>query len=117
MTFSSMSGMGVFSPKIEDYNLGKKITLPEKAYDLDTKEYYKLPKNYHKKIQKKILEEGSVCFKLFNILPILKIKEDMFVKIYSFLGLPLLKRRIISKGKTVKYSILGFPVLKVSKKL
>ena len=117
MTFASDSGMSVWNLDSINYRLGNLIKLPEKAYDLDAKEYYKLPENYHKKIQQKILDEESICFRLFNILPILKIQKDMFVKVYNFLGLPLLKKRIISKGKTVKYSILGFPVLKISKKL
>jgi len=117
MTFASDSGMSVWNLDSINYRLGNLIKLPEKAYDLDAKEYYKLPENYHKKMQQKILDEESICFKLFNILPILKIQKDMFVKVYNFLGLPLLKKRIISKGKTVKYSILGFPVLKISKKL
>ncbi len=44
MTFTSMSGIGKFQPEIENLKLGKKIKLPKLAYNIDTGEYYKLPK-------------------------------------------------------------------------
>lgn len=44
MTFTSMSGIGQFDPEKEDLNLGNMITLPKLAYNIDTGEYYKLPK-------------------------------------------------------------------------
>lgn len=44
MTFTSMSGTGVFSSKKADLALARKIKLPEMAYDINTEEYYKLPK-------------------------------------------------------------------------
>ena len=44
MTFTSMSGIGQFTPEKEDLKLGNMIQLPELAYNIDTGEYYKLPK-------------------------------------------------------------------------
>lgn len=44
MTFSSSSGTEVISPKSFEKYLCSKITLPQLAYDIDTKKYYKLPK-------------------------------------------------------------------------
>ena len=44
MTFTSMSGIGLFNPEKEDLKLGNMIKLPELAYNMDTGEYYKLPK-------------------------------------------------------------------------
>ncbi len=44
MTFTSMSGTGDFEPAIEGLKLGKLIKLPKLAYNIDTGEYYKLPK-------------------------------------------------------------------------
>lgn len=44
MTFTSMSGIGQFNPEKEDLKLGNMIKLPELAYNLETGEYYKLPK-------------------------------------------------------------------------
>lgn len=45
MTFTSMSGTGKFEPEIEGLRLGQKIKLPKLAYNIDTGEYYKLPKS------------------------------------------------------------------------
>jgi hypothetical protein len=39
-----MSGIGKFTPPTEDLKLGKMIKLPKLAYNIDTGEYYKLPK-------------------------------------------------------------------------
>ena len=44
MTFTSMSGTGIFEPAVEDLKLGKKIKLPKLAYDIDTGQYYKAPR-------------------------------------------------------------------------
>lgn len=47
LTFTSMSGVGKFSPSSEDLRLGQKLRLPGLAWHIDRKEYFILPKNFH----------------------------------------------------------------------
>jgi hypothetical protein len=75
MTFTSMSGTGKFSPSSEDLKLGKMIKLPRLAYNIDTGEYYKLPKT---PLWKKALKKINIDFK--------KIKYKNGRKITRYLG-------------------------------
>ena len=64
MTFTSMSGIGQFDPEIEDLNLGKMIKLPKLAYNIDTGEYYKLPKG--SKLKPYLLLPYNLCHKAYG---------------------------------------------------
>lgn len=51
MTFTSMSGVGQFSPSDEDLRLGQKLQLPGLAWHVDKKKYFILPKNFHNELR------------------------------------------------------------------
>ncbi len=116
MTFTSMSGTGKFEPEIEDLKLGKLITLPKLAYNIDTGEYYKLPKNYHKKLLKKTQPQSLISYKLFNFIPLFTYKKRAGRKTYKILGLPVWKIRKMANNITTKCYFCGIPLLKINDK-
>lgn len=63
MTFTSMSGTGKFEPAIEDLKLGNMIKLPKLAYNIDTGEYYKLPKK--SKLKPWLLFPYNLCKNIY----------------------------------------------------
>ncbi|OUO56595.1 glycosyltransferase [Candidatus Avelusimicrobium gallicola] len=63
MTFTSMSGIGQFNPEKEDLKLGNMIKLPALAYNLETGEYYKLPKK--SRIKPYVFFPYYLCKKFF----------------------------------------------------
>ncbi|WP_428074354.1 glycosyltransferase [Candidatus Avelusimicrobium aviculae] len=63
MTFTSMSGIGLFNPEKEDLKLGNMIKLPELAYNIETGEYYKLPRR--SQLKPYILFPYYLCKKIY----------------------------------------------------
>lgn len=77
MTFTSMSGIGKFEPEIEDLKLGQKIKLPKLAYNIDTGEYYTLPKN---PLWKKRIKQLLSITKSYTLFPVYLIKTARMKK-------------------------------------
>ena len=63
MTFTSASGTHITEPKSFIFELGKMIKLPKLAYDINTGEYYKLPKR--SKIKPYLLLPYNLCQKVY----------------------------------------------------
>lgn len=97
MTFTSMSGTGKFQPSYEDLNLGKKISLPPKVYNIDTGEnVFPTKTSLLKRIskilcnvvyfkQKKLLikhiaKEFKLCNNISKQIILDKYKTSLFVK-------------------------------------
>ena len=84
MTFTSMSGTGKFSSQKESKKLASLIKLPELAYNIDTKKYYKLPVlTWKEKLLKKVYSNIMNLF-CWN-------RSICNVSKRSFLGIPLYK--------------------------
>lgn len=63
MTFTSGSGLSVIKPDKYNLILGNMIKLPKLAYNIDTGEYYKLPKK--SKIKPYLLLPYNLCQKIY----------------------------------------------------
>ncbi|WP_458400198.1 glycosyltransferase [Mailhella sp.] len=125
MTFTPTSGIANFEPAIENLRFGNKIKLPNKAYDINTGEYYdydwpqrKLIAVIKKKHSKDITVYGHSLYsrktvdnvksiRLFG-LPVYTVKKDNQTKKLSILGIQLFKKRKTADKKRI--SILGIPV-------
>ena len=118
-------------PLDEAIKLGSKLGKPEWIEQYFTILAQQRGFNFGSEISK-----GKIKYKLFNFIPLMKIKKDvnkMKVKLFGFLpifsykqkggrtqynvlGLPFFKIRRMENGITTKYYILGIPVMKVSRK-
>ncbi len=98
MTFTSMSGIGEFSPEMEDLKLGKLIKLPKLAYDIDRKIYckpeecYKPNKINIKSILAKPVIPDDRNLKLTIVVPIYNALPDVKNCLASLLEANLLKQ-------------------------
>ena len=125
MTFTPGSGTMLWSNEKINKVLGQMIKLPEKAYDIDTAQFYKLPKNYHQKLfnQPEVpislpadnTQKFILSYKLFNFLPIFTYKQRSFKRVWKLLGLPLWKINKTPDSIT-KYYIFGIPLVEISNK-
>jgi len=109
MTFTSASGICRWNDKKIDRQLGDWIKLPEKAYNVDTKEYYNLEKSKKKLIRKfKFSDEKLVTI---GDIPLYhRTKRDGKTKVY-LCGLQIYKKTKISNRK--RLTLLGIPIYSV----
>lgn len=116
ITFTSGSGLSVISPEKYNLMLGNMIKLPELAYNIDTGEYFKLPKNLDDincfDINSAQLGKSTLSYKLFNFIPLFTFKQRNEKKVWKILGLPIFKTLKYGTNKA-KYYIFGIPVLKI----
>ena len=110
MTFSSLSGIGKFIPEKSGKMLGKQIPLPEKAYNVDTKQYYTLEKE--KGLIRKFKFDNEKLILIGDIPLYHRIKRNGKKKI-SLCGLQLYKKTRTDSKK--KLSLLGIPVYSVKR--
>lgn len=116
ITFTSGSGLSVISPEKYNLMLGNMIKLPELAYNIDTGEYFKLPKNlddlddFNNNLSQ--LDKSTLSYKLFNFIPLFTLKQRNEKKVWKIFGLPIFKTLKYGTSKA-KYYILGIPVLKI----
>ena len=116
MTFTRSSGTGKWCDEKYNYKLGQLIKLPELAYNIDTGEYFKLPKNLDDincfDINSAQLGKSTLSYKLFNFIPLFTLKQRNEKKVWKIFGLPIFK--ILKYGTSkAKYYILGIPILKI----
>ena len=100
MTFTSMSGTGVFEPASADLELGKLIKLPKLAYNIDTGEYYEPPKQSEKTQTKQI---SKMRCKPYSLLPYY-LCANLFMRIAR---LPMLKFQKHTKSVLYSHSHRG----------
>lgn len=116
ITFTSGSGLSVISPEKYNLMLGNMIKLPELAYNIDTGEYFKLPKNLDDincfDINSTQLGKSTLSYKLFNFIPLFTLKQRNEKKVWKIFGLPIFKTLKYGTSKA-KYYIFGIPVLKI----
>ncbi|MBR1825780.1 MAG: glycosyltransferase [Alphaproteobacteria bacterium] len=127
MTFTSASGICKWNDENTNRYFGSLITLPKLAYNIDTGEYYKLPKDYHKKlmsemqnqqgkVENKHVSKRIISYKLFNFIPLLTYKQRGGRQVWKILGLPVWKVRKMADNTTTKYYLFGIPLLKTDHK-
>ena len=116
MTFTRSSGTGKWCDEKYNYKLGQLIKLPELAYNIDTGEYFKLPKNLDDincfDINSAQLGKSTLSYKLFNFIPLFTLKQRNEKKVWKIFGLPIFKTLKYGTSKA-KYYILGIPILKI----
>ncbi len=111
MTFTSASGICRWNDKKIDRQFGDWIKLPDKAYNIDTKEYYTLEK-CKKSILRKVAV-GEERLVLLGPIPLYsKTKKNGTTRI-SILGMSVYKNT--SKDNKKNVSIFGIPVYSVKK--
>lgn len=116
ITFTSGSGLSIISPEKYNLMLGNMIKLPELAYNIDTGEYFKLPKNlddlddFNNNLSQ--LDKSTLSYKLFNFIPLFTLKQRNEKKVWKIFGLPIFKTLKYGTSKA-KYYILGIPILKI----
>lgn len=116
MTFTSASGLCKWNDEKINKYFGALIKLPELAYNIDTGEYFKLPKNLDDincfDINSAQLGKSTLSYKLFNFIPLFTLKQRNEKKVWKILGLPIFKTLKYGTNKA-KYYIFGIPVLKI----
>ena len=116
MTFTSASGLCKWNDEKINKYFGALIKLPELAYNIDTGEYFKLPKNLDDincfDINSAQLGKSTLSYKLFNFIPLFTFKQRNEKKVWKIFGLPIFKTLKYGTNKA-KYYIFGIPVLKI----
>ena len=109
MTFTSASGSCKWNDEKINKHLGNLIKIPKLAYNIDTGEYYKLPKkSFEKKHASKIKAYIFFPYYLFNVMIMRrKLNSDLPSKWFS----------IRDYGEKVVYRILGFKLSLKKQKL
>ena len=116
MTFTSASGLCKWNDEKINKYFGALIKLPELAYNIDTGEYFKLPKNlddlddFNNNLSQ--LDKSTLSYKLFNFIPLFTLKQRNEKKVWKIFGLPIFKTLKYGTSKA-KYYILGIPILKI----
>ena len=123
MTFTSASGICKWNHEQINQFFGRKITLPERAYDVDTGEYYVLPRNYHQKLMectapekpKEQINKAVLSYKLFNFIPVFTYKQRGGNRVWKVMGLPVWRVRRFASDVKRKYYAFGVPLISIHK--
>lgn len=123
MTFTRSSGTGRWNNEKYNLMLGQKITLPKLAYNIDTGEYYELPKDLHKEspiatsdIKPRITSQSKkyiLSYNLFGFLPLFTYKHRGGKEVWKILGIPIWKVRKMENSMVKKYYFLNLLILKM----